>query len=118
MRHHGLKNTFEIVEPERLIEERHGAVLPRPIAMKLLPSQGDRRDPPHLAIAAQSGSRLFLQDQIGHQHVDRRDCQSDRRFAIVPARDHFVTEIRQNAGEKLANFFIRLRQQDPRHRLL
>jgi hypothetical protein len=67
---------------------------------------------------AQGRAFLVVQHQIRHQHIDRPDRQPRRRFRTVATGSHIVTETRQDSCNEVANWSIRLRQEDLRHRPL
>jgi hypothetical protein len=69
-------------------------------------------------IPVQFRALVIAEDKVAYQHVNRADCQPGRRFAAVLTRNDFVTEIREDSGEKFGDLFIRFGQQNARHMLL
>jgi len=91
---------LQIVEPERLFDERWRAVLLALSVAKFMAAQGDRPNSPRHAVLAETRALGVAQYHIRHQDIDRPDRQAGGRLGAILASGHIVTEISQDSCDE------------------
>ena len=107
-----IENGLEIMEAERLSEQRRGPFRWRQTGVVLPPAQGKGRDSKRGTIADQTGLMARFEHEVGNNYVDRMGCQRARCFDRISATLYYMTAIGKNSGEELADKLIRLSKQN------